>query len=112
MNGNSILGCVEIDINKSMFDFIESINDFVHQKLKQEAKKVPSFQLNLDPRAGPLLVGPNYIAVDLSNAIMLDYYCGFKYVDSNAVRVVGDWKIYFDSDGRVQEVLESFETDE
>lgn len=87
------------DIN----DLFDSINERIERVLREQFDAVSAEQLGLDRRAGyRLYVNADYIAAE-GDGHMLDYYGGFEYVDSEAVRVYGDYKFYSSDDERVRE---------
>lgn len=68
-------------------------------RIESECELVPAARCGLDPRCGNLLVGEDFVAS--RNPGALDYYGGFEYVDSEYTLRLGEWKLYFKGDSRI-----------
>lgn len=81
---------------------LSTIQDTVLQLLdgiEHDCELIPAHELGLDPRAGFLYVGEDFVASALPGP--LDYYGGFEYVDSEYTLRLGEWKLYFKGDSRI-----------
>jgi len=68
-------------------------------QVESDCELIPAHELGLDPRAGFLYVGEDFVAT--SRPRELDYYGGFEYVDSEYTLRLGEWKLYFKGDHRI-----------
>ena len=84
----------------------EAVDNFVSE-LKQITKEQRTYEgLGIDPRA--LYSGwynDECLVVLNRNRGTLDYYGGFEYVDKEFVDTIGDYTIYSQDGGRVDDVL-------
>lgn len=68
-------------------------------EIKFACRPVPAHKLGLDPRCGLVYVGEDFIASPYPGT--MDYYGGFEYVDSEYTIRLGEWKLYFKGDRRI-----------
>jgi hypothetical protein len=90
-------------------DLVDQVNDQVKYYL-DTMELTTANRLGLDPRAGhELFVGPEGIAVHISDEKPLRYYGGFEYVNEQYHRVqLGDYVFYSNKATRVDECLEFY----
>ena len=67
--------------------------------IEHDCELVPAHELGLDSRAGFLYVGEDFVAS--ARPKELDYYGGFEYIDSEYTLRLGEWKLYFKGDPRI-----------
>ena len=89
----------------SMLDLIDEVQDCVERQV-QGMRRVRASELGLDDRCGRAYVDEDCIVVESGNARSYNYYGGFEYIDSEDVRTLGDYVVYLNTAGRVQEALE------
>jgi hypothetical protein len=96
-----------------MSDFANMLDDVAEmaEKVIRQADRVPARELGLDSRCGTLYVTDEFVATDLHNQRMLEYYGGFEYVPRDLVNVVGDYVFYVQGDDRVDEVIDQRSTE-
>lgn len=78
---------------------ITNLVESAHAAIEHDCELIPAHELGLDPRAGFLYVGEDFVASALPGP--LDYYGGFEYVDSEYTLRLGEWKLYFKGDRRI-----------
>lgn len=92
------------------YDVIDKAEAAVAAYLEEHATQTSAKQLGLDGRAGHTLWATQDAVVTLdSNVRSLNYYGGFEYVDTDYVRQVGCYVIYFADDERVAACLQVLE---
>lgn len=90
-----------------MYDLRNQINATVEKYLESfDAEQVSTERLGLDPRAGSVFVGPDFIVRKGGGSF--EYYAGFDYVDAEHKMSAGDYTIYSNDSDRVQEALDFF----
>lgn len=93
----------------SIFDMADAIETVVNRNMRELMTEVRADALGLDIRAGHrLFVNEDCIAVSNNDRRTLDYYGGFEYVDSDYIRVIGDYTFYFADDDRVRGHIETY----
>ena len=81
-----------------LFELVES----AHAAIEHDCELIPAHALGLDPRCGFLYVGEDFVASALPGP--LDYYGGFEYVDPEYTIRLGEWKLYFKGDSRIEDL--------
>lgn len=93
----------------SIEDMLNEIQNMVAVGINQMMTEVQPEDLGLDPRAAPILyVSDECIAVPFSSKGTLDYYGGFEYVNPESIDVIGNFALYYASDDRVKDHIETF----
>lgn len=67
--------------------------------IEHDCELIPAHKLGLDPRCGFVYVGEDFVATP--NPGTLDYYGGFEYIDSEYTIRLGEWKLYFKGNSRI-----------
>jgi hypothetical protein len=91
-----------------MFNLFDDINEMVLAYLKENAVEKSASEMNTDIRGGNCYyVGSNFIAIDTYNKRSFDYYCGGEYINSEYVKIMGDYVFYSDEASRIAGMLGS-----
>lgn len=77
---------------------IETLQN-LQEQVESDCELIPAHELGLDPRAGFVYVGEDFVASNRPQE--LDYYGGFEYVDPEYTLRLGNWKLYFKGDRRI-----------
>ena len=80
---------------------IETLHNLQAQ-VESDCELVPAHQLGLDLRCGFLYVGEDFVAS--ARPRELDYYGGFEYIDPEYTLQLGEWKLYFKGDSRIDDL--------
>lgn len=67
--------------------------------IERDCGLIPAHKLGLDRRCGFLYVGKDFVAS--RSPKQLDYYGGFEYIDSEYTLRLGEWKLYFKGNSRI-----------
>lgn len=86
-----------MNINQ-LIELVES----AHAAIEHDCELIPAHELGLDLRCGSIYVGEDFVAT--SRPRELDYYGGFEYVDSEYTLRLGEWKLYFKGDSRIDDL--------
>ena len=92
----------------NIMDLADEIQDMVERQVAG-MRRVSARDLGLDMRCGHAYVDEamECIVVDDSRTRSFNYYGGFEYIDDSDKRQLGDYTIYFNSNDRVQDALDS-----
>lgn len=71
----------------------------LQDQVESDCELLPAHELGLDPRCGFVYAGEDFVASNRYRE--LDYYGGFEYVDSEYTICLGEWKLYFKGDRRI-----------
>ena len=74
----------------------------LQDEIESSCRRVPAHELGLDPRCGTVYVGEDFVATP--NPGTLDYYGGFEYIDPEYTIRLGEWKLYFKGDSRIDDL--------
>ena len=70
--------------------------------IEHDCELIPAHKLGLDPRCGFVYVGEDFVAT--RHPRELDYYGGFEYTDPEYTVRLGEWKLYFRGDSRIDDL--------
>ena len=79
----------------TLIDLVES----AQAAIQQDCELIPAHKLGLNSRCGFVYVGEDFVAT--SRPRELDYYGGFEYIDPEYTIRLGEWKLYFKGDRRI-----------
>lgn len=71
-------------------------------QVESDCELLPALELGLDPRCGFVYAGEDFVAT--SRPRELDYYGGFEYIDPEYTIRLGEWKLYFKGDSRIDDL--------
>jgi len=95
-----------VDKIESLDDALSAIEQ-IGQDLMKQCRTVPASSCGLDDRCGTLFVGDTFIMTKAPSR--LDYYGGFEYIEAHDKFQIGDYTVYTNESGRVQDALEALE---
>jgi hypothetical protein len=88
--------------------------DVVHQvqvmldEMLMDTEAIRAEQAGLDARCGTLTMGNDFIAVQVYDDRLLQYYGGFEYVNKTCRTEIANWVFYSLEDARVAEAYDTF----
>lgn len=71
----------------------------LQDQVESDCELIPAHELGLDSRCGSVYVGEDFVATSCPRE--LDYYGGFEYIDPEYTIRLGEWKLYFKGDRRI-----------
>lgn len=80
-----------------MYEFENSVNEMIEKLLEEHGTKVTCAQIGIDPRShyGDIwILEDRYLVFNLGSFGNLEYYCGFEYVEKDAIKNYGDYRFY------------------
>ena len=82
----------------SIIETLQTLQD----QVESDCELIPAHELGLDPRCGFVYVGEDFVAT--RHPRELDYYGGFEYTDPEYTVRLGEWKLYFRGDSRIDDL--------